>query len=346
MNLRSVGVLAFVAASALGLGFGLGITVVNPPQPESLQDAGEPTAVPVAQRSFSDSRTVTVQFARDGEHVLPMPSAGRVTAIAAIPGATIASGQEAIRIDGVPLMALYTEVPLWRDLAEGDKGEDVTALQTELQRLGHQVAVTGQVDRATRSAVAAILGGDTAADSVPESIPATEWVWLPSPEVTVAKVNAQVGQTVAENDPFLTLTGTASRAVITPIPQDALPGERVIDISGVTYPINDQGEISDPSALAELLSSSAYETAKAASEADTAIKLTAKWSLVTPQLVTPVPPAALSGAVNGTGCVSVAGQAVPVQVVSSELGNTLVTSETMLTSIDSRWPDGLTCPSS
>ena len=41
-----------------------------------------------------------------------------------------------MKVNGVSVVALATATPMYRDLATGDKGDDVLALNNELARLG------------------------------------------------------------------------------------------------------------------------------------------------------------------------------------------------------------------
>ena len=46
----------------------------------------------------------------------------------------LTSGKTAMKVNGVSVVALATATPMYRDLATGDKGDDVLALNNELAR--------------------------------------------------------------------------------------------------------------------------------------------------------------------------------------------------------------------
>ncbi|WP_029069046.1 peptidoglycan-binding protein [Jonesia quinghaiensis] len=94
--------------------------------------------IATAKGEVRKGRTVTLP-----EFTLPGGESPIVTERIAKAGATVPSGKPVVSIAGYPVFVLSIPFPLYRDLAPGDSGQDVKALQTELSRLGHY---TGSID--------------------------------------------------------------------------------------------------------------------------------------------------------------------------------------------------------
>ena len=63
-------------------------------------------------------------------------SSGTITGVPEV-GDTIERGDVVAWVDDIPVVALYGDIPMWRDLADGDEGADVRQLETNLVRLGY-----------------------------------------------------------------------------------------------------------------------------------------------------------------------------------------------------------------
>ena len=61
-------------------------------------------------------------------------------------GTTISRGTTVAMVDGEPVVAIYGERPLWRELRDGVEGADVLLLETNLVALGYDQDVTVSVD--------------------------------------------------------------------------------------------------------------------------------------------------------------------------------------------------------
>ncbi|MDY6142831.1 MAG: peptidoglycan-binding domain-containing protein [Arcanobacterium sp.] len=81
-------------------------------------------------------------------------SQGVVTAVLTSPGSTINSGSVIARVSGRPVFVMQLPFDLYRDITSGDSGDDVLALQKELQRLGlYNGTLDGVYGSRTASAV-------------------------------------------------------------------------------------------------------------------------------------------------------------------------------------------------
>lgn len=342
-TLRMLGMGAFTAALAFALGTTVGVLVARPPTPEALQPAQAPTSVPVSQREFADERSVTLTISATGERALRSPAQGRLTSLGISAGTPVESGQVVCAIDGRPIGALATSTPLYRPVEDGARGDDIAALNAELARLGYAAPASDAVDWRTRRALSQVLGVDDGAGGVPASFAPDSFLWIPAPQVTPTGVPAHLGDAVDAQTSLVELADAGAPPRLT-IPQDAQPGARVILLGSQALPVPSDGVITDPSTVSAIMDSPEYAghlAAKGASAADGA-QLSVKWRLAEPLTVSVVPPAAVGGTA-GRSCVWQGGEAVEVTVVGSQLGQTYVSSDTALDSVD-LGTEGRACP--
>lgn len=326
-------VIALACVSVFAAGAGATALWLTPEAPPSLAPPTRAADAPVAVQEFSDTRSVTVTITVDRGAELEAGLSGRVTSTSCEPGGSLASGAALAGVDGRPLVALSTAVPLWRDLHDGDRGDDVEALQAELSRLGLPTPVDGRAGRGTLARVAELFAraGD---DSVADAVPADRIVWLPSAVVTFGSCDAPVGSTVAAGETVATTTGTAVSASIDRMPPDLTPGERHLTVDSVTVPVEEDGTISDPAAVHDLEATPSYQrraheqdrgAADASGGADAQSGgLPAELSLRSPISIGVVPPSAVYALSGRTGCVASGNTPYRVEVVGSQLGRTFV----------------------
>ncbi|MGH1524518.1 peptidoglycan-binding domain-containing protein [Leifsonia sp. L25] len=301
--------------------------------PASLAAPRLATSAPVSYQDFSDRRAVTLRVESQPESRLESATGGRITSFACAPGATVESGTALVGIDGRPLVALATAVPLWRELALGDRGDDVTALQKELVRLGYVVTADGTVGRRTLAATITLFerAGDAAPD--PERVEAARIVWIPAASVAFGECRASVGESHAAGDVLATTSGAITRvSVIEPI-ADLADSERRLTVDSVAVAVDETGSVDDASALAALAATPSFlrdDSAKAtgrggdAAEAENPGAIRGTLELATPVRVGVVPPSAVYAIKGSAGCVAAGDTALRVTIVGSQLGQTFV----------------------
>jgi hypothetical protein len=341
----AVSVVVLGLAVALGAGAAAGVALSAPSAPAVLGEPAAITAVPVTTRQYDDARTVAVTVTTGAAQQVLSPVAGRVTSSSCSPGATLASGQTILTVDGTAIVALATAVAPWRDLDVRDRGTDAQALNDELRRLGYPApegdrATTGTV-AAFRQLVAAIGGTMPPAGVVPQSTIA----WLPAPELVVDQCGApagswiEVGQTIASS--VVPVVG----ARVTDLPADAAPGDRVLKLGDVQVAVAADGSVADAPGLVAIATSAAYR--RTTTDASAPAQLNATWVLAQPLSAWVVPPGAIFGLQGSRGCVASGGAVHAVQVVGSELGQSFVVPEdegTALDEVDAAPDDSATCP--
>jgi hypothetical protein len=136
----------------------------------------------------------------------PSPGVDRlvVTSAAKAAGDRVAPGELLAVVSGRPLLILPSSVPLYRDIASGDSGPDVTALQGALAGFGYSVAVTGTFNAATQRAISAWY--EAAGSKAPTGVAASDAVKQGTMKQGMAVPDVGTAQT--------TTSGTSAPAVV------------------------------------------------------------------------------------------------------------------------------------
>jgi peptidoglycan hydrolase-like protein with peptidoglycan-binding domain len=287
--------------------------------PANLSPGQSADSAPSSVESFSDERSVEVNLVTDPDLDLELGRGGRVTATECTAGARLASGEAAAEIDGEPVLALATSAPPYRDLAQGDRGPDVSALQSELARLGHDTAEDGTYGEGTAAAVRAFQrdGGLPRPDG---RMPLAGTLWIPAAQVALGECHAPVGTTVEPGSPFATVPGPLTEVTVQSLPDTSVDGERVLTVGGVTGPVDADGRGDAPDFLQDLADTEQARAARAGEDTRTMGSL----ALAEPVKVLRVPPGALSANGDGTGCLVSQGRTHTVDIVGSTIGSALV----------------------
>lgn len=317
---RITGSLAILAVlAAIGAG-AIGATILTPEQPPTnLRPGAELTSAPVQQQQFDDQRTVPITLSITEATPLVSNVDGTVTALRVAAGQELASGSSPLDVDDVPILALHTKVPLYRDLSIGSRGADVASLQDELARLGYDIESDGYYGWVTGAAVKDLK---TRAGAVrPDgNLPLAQAVWLPTQTVTPDTWTALLGSTAAAGTGYGTVPGRLT-AVAATLPGTLAPGARSLTLWGQTAPLED-GRAVDDGFLEAVMQTRDYAAAAAAADPGS---LTATIALTEPVDTLKVPPTALFGIEGDRACLQSGEEVFPVMVVGSALGASLVT---------------------
>ena len=329
--MNGVGFVAACMAACLAAGMGLAVGLERTMTPPSLSDSSDAGNLALGSEEFDDVRSLNVDVTASPAGGVAFPVSGRVTFASRPADGVVRSGSREYGVDGTPLVSLHTDTPLYRDLAYGDKGDDVTALQNELAALGYGGSRSGVFDWATwdawRRLYAANAGTATAAARVQQgAFSRALAVWLPAQTMSVSCA-ASLGSTVTGDSTdslaFRSLAGVASVKAAS-LPDGRIQGDRVVEINGRDYPIGDDGIVSDTAALQAMAGWSTYTGAHKDGEDVTSVTVTYK--LKKPIGVYSVPASALTGLKGSDGCVvATDGTSVKAHVAGSSLGRTLVT---------------------
>jgi hypothetical protein len=308
-------VVAAVTATAL-------VLALPAEPPATLATAAPATTAAVTYRTDADERPVQVELETGAPRTVVTSRAGTVTSSNCTTGGTIAHGDAIATVDGVPVLALATSVPLWRELRSGDRGDDVRALQ---EALGGPLRTDGVVGAATlRAAHAFLIDHGLERASVPrDSIDPDHVAWIPASTVTTQRCTAVVGAALPDDGVLAELPSELRSARLQRLPDDAVPGDRVLRFGPSTAHVRPDGVVDDPRALRGIESLTEYRST--VNSADGVPTMTASWSLAEPLRVGVVPPTALWDVAENEACVlpSTSGP-VRVRVIGSELGQAFI----------------------
>ncbi|WP_147794589.1 peptidoglycan-binding protein [Cellulomonas sp. Y8] len=296
--------------------------VLTAPRPDLLADADPLDEVPVSSYQYGDPRPVRVTLTTPEPLPLVAQASGTVTASWCTPGDEVASGGPLIAVDGATVVGLATATPLWRDLSAGLRGDDVQAVQDELDRLGFATSGSGRVDRSTTSALRSFAEAHgIALHRDGPLLRRSAVVWLPSSTARVESCEVVVGGDLAAGAEFATLAPPLVRAVAH-TPSGLVPGTRVLAVDHVSVAVGADGVVDDPEALALLSTTPGYQAARATDED----ALSGVLTLDEPLAVISVPVTAVFGEdAEGNACLIGDGAERQVQVIASELGQAIVT---------------------
>ncbi|MDR0504615.1 MAG: hypothetical protein LBG70_02245 [Bifidobacteriaceae bacterium] len=293
------------------------------------------TDVPVVPRLFTDSRQVEVTLTGSPGIALRAHQNGLVTSDQCQVGKTIQSGELAATINGQPIVALSTSIPLWRTLKLGATGKDVLALQNELKRLGKNVEANSHFDKATLTAANALIaqfGGRVNQ----QNLDYRQLIWLPSTNITIAECLFGLNQQ-ANSDQIWGVAQTQwARASLTSSLANPVPGARVLVVSGERMAISDSQEITDPTDLAALVAAqTALDSPEnigstsgvtATGAAVTKLKINAQWELAQGLETYSVPARSVVNTAAGA-CVLTKGSIQAVVIRGVELSQTIISTK-------------------
>lgn len=332
----AVSIIAMLMAIALAAGVGCGFLLARPAVPRSLRSSTASGSITAATSRFDDARDVTVTVHAGTGRTVVSPKSGTITAYDCAVGRTIDSGTSFIAVDEVPLLALHTDVPPFRDLASGMRGRDAAALNAELRRLGYAAPEGDAMTWDTVLAYNALADTVGAARLVKDNgwtLSKDAYVWLDGQSVVIRSCMVGVGSSVDVKSELLT-TGSQSQSVSVSMPQDdVVAGDRVLDVDGHMLDTPQQTTaITDASSVAALLDSEAYrrasggaESSAGASDSASDVTFTLQWRLKTPIDVWSLPPTAFYGQHDDQACVVSDGKPVAVTVIGSRLGRSMAT---------------------
>ncbi|HEU5470661.1 MAG TPA: hypothetical protein VFV67_08405 [Actinophytocola sp.] len=220
--LVTAGVTAVTLAALVLAGTVLGPRLRSPEQ--AAADAAPPPASPVTataeRRVLAEPIVLRGQVTAGASTPLPPPAAAVgedsvVTKVSVQSGRTLAEGDVVIARADQPMFALVLPFPLYRDIAPGDRGADVVAVQAALRRLGHGAPRTGVLDAATQEAIHRLYAGSgwvpPAAGPDPAAgtgLKRSAVLLIDRPGRTVSAVHVRVGSVLTDpKAPIVSLDG-------------------------------------------------------------------------------------------------------------------------------------------
>lgn len=151
------------AIVAAGAGFVAGRSIKSPADAAADAEAPEPSliTVPVELRELASNvvtrgdarREGSVQISVDASAGASSGGVAVVTGVTAPAGEVIEEGSVLVEVSERPVIALQGQLPMFRSLGPGSRGDDVTQLQDALVRIGIEVPVDGFFGEETERAV-------------------------------------------------------------------------------------------------------------------------------------------------------------------------------------------------
>lgn len=347
-NRRIVALLACVCCLLVGLC--IGYVLVPQPVPRSLQAAGAMKSVIVGHETFDDSRNVKASPNVTYGRTLIWRGAGIITGINVSNGDTLSSGTAPFQVDGIPIIALYTSVPLYRDLTDNAIGSDVGALRDELGRLGYTVTPSSgdrnRYDWSLRQAVRELQRANgLPAEALDGNIGMNRVLWVPQSSLTLSDSALVWGQDAPRQ---IGSSSTALASLSIDVPSDVSPGTHVLTMNGAQTTLPADGVITDGDFLASVQESDQFRQWLSAPE-NQRKNLDATIRLQKPVSALKVPAGSVFGIQDDrSACVQSNGKKVPVTLFGSLNGYAMVkeTNGDDLSAVDipSAVPDR-SCPS-
>jgi peptidoglycan hydrolase-like protein with peptidoglycan-binding domain len=267
----------------------------------------EPVVVPVSRQDSRARTSVTVAVGDVGGRELAVAGAGAVTR-APSPG-TVGPGDVVLEIDDAPVRAFTAVAPLWRALAEGDRGEDVRRAQVFLTATGHYGgALDGRFGAGVATAVAA-FNEDTGLGTGQAVLDPATLVWIGPDPIELVTADAAVGEqvgpgAVVAHGPVRTATVAVTEPQGGIASVGAFGDEVLLTIGEVTVPYRTgSGEVAGEDAVTLRAALAPATEGTADVEASEAVP------------VAVVPASALVQGADGTVCVYASPGAEPVEVV-------------------------------
>ena len=266
--------------------------------------ADQPVIAEVTAAQHHQEQPVPLTFVPAGRQPLRSQARGMVTALMVEPGASVAQGQEVLRIDARPVFALVAPAPLHEEVTAQTQGENADVVRQFLSALGH---LSSDVE-GPGSVAAAIVSFNQATGRSGEVFHPSSVIWIPESAV-IADVTVHIGDVVAPQDEILTATVDADRIRVG---SDPVEENRRITLGAVTVSLpagqNDVTADEDVAALKEAMGEATSQTGFL--------------SVSTPQLVGTIPASAVVTDAQGRSCFfpGVSESAMPLTAVAGTFG--------------------------
>jgi hypothetical protein len=200
--------LVVAAALATGAaGWVVGAQITSPADAAAAHQPPPASLITVAVAKQALASTITAQGTISYTGATPLTLTGTVggattqlvTRAPAV-GTTVGSGQRLLEVSGRPVFLLPGQVPMYRTLSDGMKGDDVRQLQQALTALGYGHLSNGTFDVATQIQVKRWYehaGYEPQADADKATVPSGEILFLPTLPVRVDTVTTRAGATAS-----------------------------------------------------------------------------------------------------------------------------------------------------
>lgn len=206
MNPRRVMLLVVGVALATGAaGWAVGAQITSPADAAAAHQPPPASLITVGVAKQALASTITAQGTISYTGATPLTLTGTVGGAATqlvtrapAVGTTVGSGQRLLEVSGRPIFLLPGQVPMYRTLSDGMKGDDVKQLQQALTALGYGHLTNGTFDVVTQIQVKRWYehaGYEPQAEADKVTVPSGEILFLPTLPVRVDTVTTRAGAT-------------------------------------------------------------------------------------------------------------------------------------------------------
>ena len=338
-------VAVLLALTMLAVGVAGGFLLARSKIPPSLVSGVQTGTVAVTVSRFDDVRSVTLTVTLGESATVASPVSGTVTATRLGTGSAVASGDVVFDVDATPVIALHTDVPMYRAITSGTQGADVAGLNAALRRLGYAAPDSDWFTWDTIAAYNALADSRGAKRLTQDDgwgIGPDRFVWLPAETVTVRQSSVAVGRRVEAGADLFSTASTPLKATVPVSATDSVAGERTLVVGDQSFAVPaGAAELTEPALLAAIGGSVPFRMALAGMGAGASagsmpvgasggasgggtVAVAYDWRLAQPLAALTVPPSALYDVAGGSGCVSVDAEPVAVTIIASQLGRTMV----------------------
>jgi peptidoglycan hydrolase-like protein with peptidoglycan-binding domain len=310
----------FCAALAVSAGT-LFAFVAAPRATSNMAPDVTPATYPVSLATFEDPQTVPLQAVMSAPAEVSSGTSGRVTAVQCSSGNVVNSGDPIMAVDAQPVIALATEVPIFRNITPSTSGNDVGALAKGLLELGYEIGGDVSAGFELTEAIAAFQR-DHGLEPADGSLRSDSVAWIPRARTVPSECLVRVGQWYTPSMPIANVPGALQSLQLEMTPERPIaPGARVLRVLGVVVHSDETGAVTDASEIESVAESPLFPDALARSESS---PLVAQSTLRDPLEVASLPPAAIFGVNGQAACVESEGGTHRVTIVSAAMGASLV----------------------
>lgn len=321
---QSLTQVVLVAVCGLGLGASAVLLLKPASVPDSLAAVSDSTSTPITLEPFVDTRSVELTLGASQSADLTVPTAGVITSSSCAAGLVVKSGEVPLTVSGAKVLALHLSIPPYRVFEFGVKGIDVVALQTELTRIGYDAGSSGVYDTRTFRAIVALQKAAEVPVSEGSFSP-SDFMWLPEPEITLAKCALKVGAHGEAGTVFASSQTRVTAAKISKMPSSLIPGERTVTVGNVIAAVDANGQVINAEDVAKIVATPEAVGTIATLNTAAVSPLSAQFSLVTPKQAASVPGSAVQTNTAKTCVFDAATQTpIPVIVLASSLGRSTI----------------------
>ena len=285
--------------------------------PSLLSGPEEITSAAVQTQEYSGTKQVSLVPSMTTDREILGNTSGVVTADYS--GAGLNSGTAALKVNDRVVVALNTATPLYRNLKSGDEGDDVLALNNELNRLGYSSAPESRTYSWYTQEGWKQLMFDSGNDS-DGNLSLPDVLWIPESSVQISSWTGTIGSNISMGTPLGVVPGALVKLEI----KNGQPSssDQILNFFGQNTTLPAGAIAVEDQAFCQQIADTAEF--KSAAQGDMSAGLDATLSLPEPIEVLRVPAAAVFGIADNQGCVVSEGRTIPVSIVGSELGASLV----------------------